>query len=236
MARADAESKSEKANGKTSRTRTPRANGTREKTWQQTKSGRTRKAILDAAVDCFYELGYFNTTTEHIARKAGVSRGAMLHHFATRFDLIAAAVEHINQIRLATFTREETEIQSGAEHSRIEEGIDAYWRQLNTPAFIVFAELRVAARTDKDLERVLIPALKAYDKAWYVEITKVFPDLALSEAFSRTNYMTQYLLEGMAMARATKGPKVPETMILDWLKRELRRSYQDVLTTVKRAK
>jgi AcrR family transcriptional regulator len=210
------------------------ANGSQERTWQQTKSSRTRRAILDAAVDCFYELGYFNTTTEHIARKAGVSRGAMLHHFPTRFDLIAAAVEHINQIRLAMFTREETEIQSGAEHSRIEEGIDAYWRQLNTPAFIVFTELRIAARTDKDLEQVLIPALKAYDKAWYQAVSSVFPDLALSEAFARTNYMTQYLLEGMAMARATKGTKVPEKMMLDWLKRELRRSYQDVLTTVKR--
>ena len=209
---------------------------TTQKTWQQTKSERTRKSILDAAVDCFYELGYFNTTTEHIARKAGVSRGAMLHHFATRFDLIKAAVEHINQIRLATFTQEETDIQRGAEHSRIEEGIDAYWRQLNTPAFIVFNELRVAARTDKDLEKVLIPALKAYDKAWYEAVSQVFPDLALSEAFARTNYMTQYLLEGMAMACQTKGPKVPEKMMLDWLKRDLRRSYQDVLTTVRRAR
>jgi AcrR family transcriptional regulator len=236
MAKARAERRVSKTATNSRRATATRANGAGERTWQQTKSRRTRTAILDAAVDCFYELGYLNTTTEHIARKAAVSRGAMLHHFATRFDLITAAVDHINQIRLATFTREETEIQSGAEHSRIEEGIDAYWRQLNTPAFIVFTELRVAARTDKDLERVLIPALKAYDKAWYEAVSKVFPDLALSEAFTRTLYMTQYLLEGMAIARATKGPKVPESMMLDWLKRELRRSYQDVLTTVKRAK
>ncbi len=205
------------------------------KTWQQTKSERTRTAILDAAVDCFYELGYFNTTTEHIARKAGVSRGAMLHHFATRFELITAAVEHINQMRLATFTDEETRIQEGAEHSRVEEGIDAYWRQLNTPAFVVFTELKIAARTDKELEKVLTPALVAYDRAWYKAVSQVFPDLAKSEAFARTNYLTQYLLEGMAIARMTKGPKVPERMILDWLKSELRRSYQDVVT-VKRVK
>lgn len=206
------------------------------KTWQQTKSERTRTAILDATVDCFYELGYFNTTTEHIARKAGVSRGAMLHHFATRFELITAAVEHINQMRLATFTDEETRIQEGAEHSRVEEGIDAYWRQLNTPAFVVFTELKIAARTDKELEKVLTPALVTYDRAWYKAVSQVFPDLAKSEAFARTNYLTQYLLEGMAIARMTNGPKVPEQMILDWLKSELRRSYQDVLTTVKRGK
>jgi AcrR family transcriptional regulator len=207
--------------------------GSDGKTWQQTKSERTRTAILDAAVDCFYELGYFNTTTEHIARKAGVSRGAMLHHFATRFDLIEAAVEHLNRKRLAMFTEEELSIQSRAESSLVEEGIDVYWAQLNTPTFVVLNELRVAARTDKELERVLVPALKAYESAWYEATIHVFPDLALSESFSRTNYMTMYLLEGMAMAKATKGPRVPEEMMLDWLKRELRRSYQDVLPAKK---
>jgi AcrR family transcriptional regulator len=206
---------------------------TPEKTWQQTKSGLTRTAILDAAVSCFYELGYANTTTENIARQAGVSRGAMLHHFPTRFDLIKAAVEHINQIRLAMFSEEENRIQDGAEHSRIEEGIDVYWQQLNTPAFVVFTELQVAARTDKELEKVLIPALKAYERAWYETVTQIFPDLALSEAFVRTSYLTKYLLEGMATSAMVEGQKVPDKMMLSWLKRELRRSYQDV-TTIKR--
>jgi AcrR family transcriptional regulator len=205
-----------------------------EKTWQQTKSGMTRTAILDAAVACFYELGYFNTTTENIARRAGVSRGAMLHHFPTRFDLITAAVEHINQMRLAMFAEEETRTQAGAEHSRVEEGIDVYWKQLNTPAFVVFTELQVAARTDKELEKVLIPALKDFQRAWSDAVTQIFPDLAQSEAFVRTTYLTKYLLEGMATSTMVDGQKVPEKMMLDWLKRELRRSYRDV-TTVKRS-
>jgi AcrR family transcriptional regulator len=204
------------------------------KTWQQTKSELTRTAILDAAVECFYDLGYANTTTENIANAAGVSRGAMLHHFPTRFDLIRAAVEHLNARRLAMFAEEESRIQSGAEHSRIEEGIDAYWNQLNSPEFVVFQELKVAARTDKDLEKVLAPALNAFNAAWYKAVKQIFPDLALSEAFERTNYLTLYLLEGMAAARLGGGTKVPVDMMLSWLKRELRRSYQDVLTTVKR--
>lgn len=212
-----------------------RASADTPKTWQQTKSEMTRTAILDAAVDCFYELGYASTTTENIARKAGVSRGAMLHHFPTRFDLIKAAVEHLNQRRLAMFADEESRVQRGAEHSRIEEGIDAYWHQLNTPAFVVFQDLKIAARTDQELALVLAPALKAFNTAWYQAVQQIFPDLALSEAFVRTSYLTQYLLEGMAAARLGGGPKVPDKMMLAWLKRELRRSYQDVLTTVKRS-
>ncbi|MEQ8861216.1 MAG: helix-turn-helix domain-containing protein [Pseudomonadales bacterium] len=200
-----------------------------EKTWQQTKSERTRTSILEAAMTCFYERGYFNTTTESIAREAGVSRGAMLHHFPTRADLIKAAVEHINQIRLDMFTQEELRTQEGADHTRVDEGIDAYWRQLSTRVFVVFHELKVAARTDRDLARVLKPALKAYNRALAKASAQVFPDLAQSEAYQRTTFLTQYLLEGMAITKLFEDETpVPETMLLDWLKAELKRSYRDV--------
>ncbi len=203
------------------------------KNWQQTKSARTRDTILDAAIDCFYELGYANTTTDNVANKAGVSRGAMLHHFPTRFDLIKASVERLSNKRLEMFRTEETIVQRGATYSRVEEGIDAYWKQLNTPVFVVFQELKVAARTDKELAKVLLPALEDFNRAFYRSIREIFPDLALSEAFSRTNYLTQYMLEGMAMA-GLLGPKPPVGKMLAWLKRELRRSYQDVLGKVER--
>jgi AcrR family transcriptional regulator len=212
-----------------------RARAVKEKTWQQTKSERTRTSILDAAIECFYELGYLSTTTENIARKAGVSRGAMLHHFPTRADLIKAAVEHLSSKRLETYTQEEAQIQDGAEHTRVAEGIDAYWRQLNTHAFVVSHELRVAARTDRELAAVLNPALREYDRAWARATSQLFPDLAQSEAFLRTVYMTQYLLEGMAVARGVGGQRVPVDLLLTWLKEELHRSYHDV-RNVKREK
>lgn len=206
----------------------------KEQTWQQTKSALTRTAILDAAVACFYELGYANTTTENVATAAGVSRGAMLHHFPTRFDLIRAAVEHLNQKRLDWYAEEEEAVQRGAEHTRIEEGIDTYWKQLNTPEFIVFHELNVAARTDPELAEVVIPALAEFRQKSEEASRQVFPDLALSEAWERTNFLSRFLLEGMAAAKMIEGPEVPDQQMLDWLKRELRRSYQDVLNTVKR--
>ncbi len=206
-----------------------------EKTWQQRMSGLTRTAILDAAVDCFYDLGYANTSTENIAKTAGISRGAMLHHFPTRFDLIKAAVKHLNQKRLDWCTKEEAEVQGGAKHTRIEEGIDTYWKQLKTPEFVVFHELSVAARTDAELAKVLIPALQEFRQKHVAASRQLFPDLALSEAWECTNYLARFLLEGMAVAKMIEGLGVPEEQMLGWLKRELRRSYQDVLSTVKRS-
>lgn len=205
-----------------------------QKTWQQTKSENTRTAILEAAVDCFYELGYANTSTDNIARKAGVSRGAMLHHFPTRFELIRAAVHHLSQRRLSDFTQEESRINTDAEHTLVEEGIDAYWKQLNSPAFVVFHELKVAARTDKELEKALVPELVEFERAFYEATRQLFPDLTLSEAFERGNLLTLYLLEGMAAAKMVQGARVPEEKMLSWLKRELRRGYQDVLNVRRR--
>jgi AcrR family transcriptional regulator len=205
-------------------------------TWQQTKSQLTQTAILQAAVDCFFEYGYARTTTDHISRKAGVSRGAMLHHYPSRFELISATVAFLNQQRLEMFAREENAAQQGAQYTRIEEGIDAYWSQLNTPAYIVFHELTIAARTDSELAAVIKPAVETFAAAWYEAVKDIFPDLARSEAFERANYLTKYLMEGMAFARACGMEKVPETAMLNWLKEELKRSFQDVLGSVKRNK
>jgi len=51
--------------------------------WQQRKSIQTRIAILEAAIDCLERQGYARTTTQMIAQTARISRGAMLHHYAT---------------------------------------------------------------------------------------------------------------------------------------------------------
>jgi len=61
----------------------------------EARSARTRGKVLDATIDCLLELGYANTTTTLISERAGVSRGAQLHHFPTKAELVAAAVEHL---------------------------------------------------------------------------------------------------------------------------------------------
>lgn len=196
------------------------------KTWQQTKSENTRTAILDAAIACFYDIGYNNTTTEKVAAQAGVSRGAMLHHFPSRLELIKATVVHLNQKRLLLFEEQERKIQENAEHSLIEEGIDAFWKQLHSPLFVVFHELRTASRTDPELKKIMIPAIRQFEQSWQSITESVFPDFALSEAFDTANLVTVFLLEGMAVNGVTRGP-VPKKLI-PWLKSQLRDMLSDV--------
>jgi len=44
----------------------------------------TRARILDAALVCFIEAGYEQTTIARIRQRSGVSNGALFHHFATK--------------------------------------------------------------------------------------------------------------------------------------------------------
>src|SRR5471030_535203 len=111
------------------------------------KSLRTRARILNAAMRLFAELGYHEATNPRIAQAASLTRGAMLYHFASRDELVEAAVQHIELARAALF---ESAAQASAAPGQdaSEAAIDAYWALLHETPFVAFAELEAAARTD----------------------------------------------------------------------------------------
>ena len=53
-----------------------------------------QQKLIDAAIQCLYELGYAATTTQLVTDRAGVSRGAILHHYPTKVDLMVAVAEY----------------------------------------------------------------------------------------------------------------------------------------------
>ena len=54
---------------------------------------------MEVTIDCLTELGWAGTTTTEVSQRAGVSRGAQLHHFPSKQDLVVAAVEHLTERR-----------------------------------------------------------------------------------------------------------------------------------------
>jgi AcrR family transcriptional regulator len=61
----------------------------------QEKSLRTRALLLDAAIDSLADVGYGNASISDIAARAGVTRGAQVHHFRTRAELFAQVIEYL---------------------------------------------------------------------------------------------------------------------------------------------
>jgi AcrR family transcriptional regulator len=76
-------------------TRKPsRAGAKRSRRTQAERSGATRAKIMAAARDCVFELGYGGATMSAIARRAGVTRGALQHHYGSRADVFKALIDH----------------------------------------------------------------------------------------------------------------------------------------------
>src|SRR5688500_18600755 len=68
---------------------------------QAERTAATTEKLLGATVASLIERGYRGTSTPEICRRAGVSRGAQLHHYPTKESLVAAAVEHLLSERVA---------------------------------------------------------------------------------------------------------------------------------------
>ena len=64
---------------------------------------RTRRKILNAALDVFYEKGFVRTTLSDIAKKAGFTRGAIYWHFKDKVELFIALGEEISWNSLAEY-------------------------------------------------------------------------------------------------------------------------------------
>jgi AcrR family transcriptional regulator len=62
---------------------------------QQDRSRATRERLLEAALESLAEVGWHGTTVVGVAARAGVSRGAAQHHFATRDDLVRATMDRV---------------------------------------------------------------------------------------------------------------------------------------------
>src|SRR5687767_4734729 len=70
---------------------------------QEQRTAATRTRLLDAAVAVLLERGYAGASLPAICERAGLSRGAQLHHFPTKAALMAAAVEHLFEVRHREF-------------------------------------------------------------------------------------------------------------------------------------
>ncbi|MER7275826.1 TetR/AcrR family transcriptional regulator [Dactylosporangium sp. NPDC000244] len=122
----------------------------------QERSRVTQRRLLEATVECLYEFGWSGATTTVIAERAGVSRGAQLHHYPTRAALVLAAVQHLAE-RRAEEIRVEAAALTGDREERLDRVIELLAAAFTGPLFVAALEVWVAARTDPELRDALVP-------------------------------------------------------------------------------
>ena len=117
----------------------------------------TQRRLLDATVDCLVEVGWAGTTTTLVAERAGVSRGAQLHHYPTKDALVLAAVAHLAKRRSAELEAEAADVPALPMPQRVDRVVDLLTTVYVGPLFMAALELWVAARTDPALHSALVP-------------------------------------------------------------------------------
>jgi AcrR family transcriptional regulator len=175
--------------------------------WQQRKSVQTRITILEAAIDCLQKHGYGRTTTQLIAEMAGISRGAMLHHYATKQDLIASVIDYTVYKRMGQFLEG---IRALKDSARVDEmaGIEISWRSMLGREFAAYLELAIAARTDPDLAAIFLPKARRFDKTELAEIIRAFPEWADDpEGYALAMDYAHAALEGLVINRDIWAPE-----------------------------
>ena len=178
----------------------------------------TRAALLDAAVECVVELGYAATSTVEVAKRAGISRGAQLHHFPTKAELLAGAVYHLCERRTAQFR--EAFAQGEPDADRLDVAIDLLWSMYRGPTFVAWAELWIAARTDPDLRRQVVEL----DSQFMEESRELFlelfpPEEGVDPGFYEVGQdFASTLLLGLALQRMVVGEEPHQEQMIDALK------------------
>jgi AcrR family transcriptional regulator len=165
------------------------------------RSATTRTKLIDAAIDLLYREGYSETTTISVAAKAKVSRGAMLHQFPTRTELLLAVAEHIvdehRKMRIETLAREN--FASGIE--RLTAATDVSWAMQSQPSAMALLEIMMATRSDKELRKGFTPFTRNWADIRKQAAARLAADLGIADVRKLEDYVTlhQTSLRGLAI-------------------------------------
>jgi AcrR family transcriptional regulator len=188
---------------------------------QQERRDATRERLLDATVDCLVELGYAGTSTTEVVRRAGLSRGAQVHHFPTKAELVREAIVHLMR-------RQRDDLHASFERlrdrrsDRASLAVDLLWSLYAGPTFPAALELLIAARTDASL-RPAVSLLQRDVRALFESMWEELlgPDALRDRTLRAALDLTIDLLHGLALGRLLENQERHERRVITRWKAEL---------------
>ncbi|ADJ44273.1 TetR family transcriptional regulator [Amycolatopsis mediterranei S699] len=191
---------------------------------QAQRREQTRTALLDATIDCLVEVGYARTSVQEICARAGVSKGAVQHHFTAKAELMAAAVEHLTTKLRRRLAESLDELPGGG--SGVAAAIDLLWAGYSGTLSTAVTELWVAARTDPELRAAIRPVDRALGRATLEHVTQVAGELPPERA-EMLFWLTVNLTRGLALDAELGGAPHRRRQLLEEWKRIAVLLYED---------
>ena len=193
---------------------------------QAERRASTRGALLDATLACLIERGYGGTTTAEIEQRAGVSRGARLHHVPTKATLMAAGVARLFERIGARYAEAMAGLSPDSE--RFHEGYRLLWEVYEDESYAAVLELFVAARHDAELRAALHETSAGLQRQVRRKANAYFPDLAHHDADGLLESL-QAMMTGLALRRFVLGDhdgrQRGEERVLDLVERMVGRTF-----------
>lgn len=182
---------------------------------QVERSAAMQRRLLEATVSALYEKGYGGTTTLEVQQRAGVSRGALLHHYASRAELMVAAMEHLTRERIAeVLTIARSNPPSG---KRIEWAVGVLWSTFEGPMYTASLELWLAARNDDELLTALLPQERILGQAIRGMCADLFgPQARESTAWDDTLELLLDAMRGAAARSVLRGESSDQRLLTMW--------------------
>lgn len=172
--------------------------GAESSTLREQQKQATRARILGSAMACLMDLGVARTTTLEVQRRAGVSRGALLHHFPTHAQLLCAVVDAI------VVRNEEAvlkRLRRKAKHSDpVEHAIHTLVDSMSEPSFLAELELWVVARTDTELREALVAAERKALRDRLRVLDEIFAPLKAFPAYELVINTSTEFVRGLAIS------------------------------------
>ncbi|WP_086934433.1 TetR/AcrR family transcriptional regulator [Agarilytica rhodophyticola] len=126
---------------------------------QQARAEKTRQKLIDAAIECLAKYGYAGTELGQICDVAKVSRRSRQYYFPSRVDLMMSVWQEIRRRDDVIFKTFQESKKLGL-HATVELILESGFKKYKTTQYLADLELKLALRSDKELEKVLKPQME----------------------------------------------------------------------------
>ena len=199
-------------------------NGKRRR--QEDRRVETRRRLVDATIMLLHEKGAGQLTMADVARKAGLTRGAIQYHFENPKSLLIASIEEIAS-RLSQHL-DATELASHPLTERIDRIVDDYWQGFRGFNYTAFIEIAVRGRQDPDFEEAIATTLEELERRRADVWQAIFEDTGRSRAEIRSwRHMLLVTLRGLALTNMIPGGNEKVSLQIDQFKAMFKRYLTD---------
>lgn len=181
------------------------------------RSASTRRALSEAATELLIERGWAATTSVAVCDRAGLTRGALMHHYPSLSALLSDALE-----LLYADLSEPSRLSSASSSSPTLRGItDRLWEAIGDPRFKAVIESWLAAANDPELAVELDPAIQRFAALVSPEKQNLRGSLKSPEVRGFL-FMARESMFGLALGRSCNGgkPVSHERTVLTFLRRQ----------------